>query len=374
MLDEDGSVVTENHIYCRQMQALAGCFEHTLIVCPFTQKQKDSVTSAYNLKTIDFIQLPNVGGSRIKDKIELVKTIPTWVSAFDKANKQADIIYLRMPNNLNIPGGLYFYFKKAKTFATYTGTWSNYKNEPLTYRFQKWMLKHLFNGPVWVYKDEEKKEKNIFKSYSPSFSESEWNEESIQVAERVRRYKNASITKPVFVTVGALVPNKNQQYVLETCKCLKAKGFSFTWYIVGDGTLKKEYEQFVSENSLQHCVIITGKKTYTELRAIYRSANFLVQPTLVEGFGKAPVEAMAHGVIPVLNKVAMANEMTGNGKRGYIFDATDQSSLQEIILKALGEQHLFGSMIENGRQYVKLQTLENWVNDFIYRINVFYSN
>jgi len=374
MLDSNGNIATENHIFRRQMEALASYFEHTILCCPFVNQKAGSVTSTYTLNKIEFIQLPNVGGSSLKHKLQIIKVIPVWIKAFQKAIKHADIVYLRMPNNLNIPGFFYFYIKRAKTFATYTGTWKNYKGEPFTYRFQKWILKNLFKGPVWVYTPEKCIQKNFFKNYSPSYSLREWDEETEQVNNRIINYKSYPISKPVFITVGSLVPYKNQQYILELCKQLREKNFSFHWYIVGDGLLRSEYEKFIEDNNLNCCISITGKKTYKELRELYRGSNFLVQPTLVEGFGKAPVEAMFHGVIPVLSKVPMADEMTGNGRRGYVFSVNDIKSLESLIYKIMGEENKFFSMIENGREYAKEQTLENWAKDYVQTINNFFKN
>lgn len=371
MLSKD-TVVTENHIFCRQMQALAAHFEHTMICCPFLKKSPNSVTSPYTNKNINFIQLPNVGGNTLKHKWQLLKAVPAWLKAFKKAAESADVVYLRMPNNLNIPGFFYFYFKHAKTFATYTGTWENYKKEPLTYRFQKWLLKNFFKGPVWIYTDKASDEKKFFKNFSPSYSLSEWHEETEQVNNRVNQYALRPLQKPVFITVGSLVAYKNQQYVLDVCKQLHEKKFSFFWYIVGDGSLKDEYIQFVNENNLNSYVSITGKKTYQELRALYRQSNFLVQPALIEGFGKAPVEAMFHGVIPVLSEVAMAAEMTGNGSRGYTFSVNDTKNLECLIYKMMNEQAKFGQMIGNGRNYAKEQTLEKWANDYVEAVMHFF--
>lgn len=372
MRDVAGNVVTENHIYCRQMQELAKHFEQTVIVCPFVAYTKENVVSGYTLPSLAFIELPNAGGSALKDKWQLIRTIPAWIKAFGKANKISDIVYLRMPNNLSIPGFFYYFFKNKKAFATYTGTWDNYQNEPATYRFQKWLLKHFFKGPVWIYVDEKPGDAHLLKGYSPSYSEAEWKEETMQVAYRADTYAAALITKPVFITVGALVPNKNQQYILETCKHLRDDGLSFYWYIVGDGYMKGVYEQFVRDHQLEDYVCIAGKKTYHQLRALYREANLLVQATLVEGFGKAPVEAMFHGVIPVLSKTAMAEEMTGNGIRGFTFDASVKESLFITIKNALGTQHVFNAMIHNGRHYVKHQTLESWAREYVEKMNAFF--
>lgn len=372
MRDNDGKAVTENHIYCRQIQELAKHFEHTVIVCPFVEFTKESVTSVYSLSSIEFIELPNVGGSKVSDKWKLIRTIPVWIKAFRKANKISDIIFLRMPNNLSIPGFFYFKFKRVKTFAVYTGTWNNYPGEPLTYQFQKWLLKHFFKGPVWIYVNQEPQHRRLLKGFSPSYSEAEWIEETEQVALRIKQYKGSRIEKPVFITVGALVPNKNQQYILETCKRLHDHGFSFFWYIVGDGYMKSNYETFIKQNALEPYVCLAGKKTYTELRALYREANFLVQATHIEGFGKAPIEGMFHGVIPLLSKTAMSAEMTGNGKRGFIFDSTDVNSLEEVIKYAFNKNNDLGDLVFAGRDYVKTHTLENWSKDLIQQNNKFY--
>lgn len=356
----DGSVSTENHIYCRQMQALAIHFEKTLIVCPFVAKSINSVTTTYEEPSIHFLPLPNAGGNSWRDKLQLIRMIPVWLKAFATAYKEADIFYLRMPNNLSIPGFFYFKLKHARAFASYTGTWNNYTGEPFTYRLQKWILRYLFNGPVWVYSNKPGNKTNLFSSISPSFSEAEWNYETIQVEEKKLMFVNKQVVRPVFITVGALVPNKNQQYVLDVCKHLREMNISFYWYIVGDGFLRSHYEQFVTENQLGDYVCIAGKKTYEALQVIYRKSNFIVQSSLVEGFGKAPIEAMCHGVIPLLSKTAMSEEMTANGLRGYTFDVADPYSLIHLITGLLDEQTKLSSLIDNGRRYVKEQTLELW--------------
>lgn len=372
MYDASGNAVTEVHIFCRQMQVLASMFQQTVICCPFVPYSDDKVTTAYTNNTINFIPLPNAGGNTVKDKLKLLTNIPAWLKGFRQAGKQADVVYLRFPNNLNIIGFFYFYFKGSKTFATYTGTWANYGGEPLTYRFQKWLLKHFFKGPAWLYIHEEKMGKNLFKGISPSYTRQEWEEETDQVTQRIERLNTQGIGKPVFVTVGGLNQNKNQQYILNACKVLHEEGFDFKLYVVGDGELKAAYQQFVTANSLQHCIEISGKKNYTQLRQIYREADFLIQATLVEGFGKVPIEGFFHGVVPMLNRVALAGEMTGNGKRGFVFDAGDVYNLVTLIKQAVTMKQQLVEMIVNGREYAKTHTLQNWAEAYVTTINEYY--
>ncbi len=370
--DTDGAAVTENHIYCKQMQALASAFQHTTVCCPFEKNIANDVTSKYTLGSMEFIPLPNVGGNSIKDKLAVLRAIPSWIRAFRKANASSDIVYMRFPNNLSIPGFFYFYFKKAKTFAQYTGTWEDYKTEPHTYRFQKWLLKKYFKGPVWVYAYELKNDGHLFMGISPSYTSQEWDDETGNVQQRIELYQNRKIEKPVFITVGALVANKNQRFILEAFKLLYEKSFSFCLYIVGAGPLMKEYNEFIKKNNLNKCVILAGKKTSAELQALYRQSHFIVQAPLAEGFGKVPIEGFFHGLLPFLNNVALAKNMTGNNERGFIFSAGDPAKLAGLIHEVMNDQSILPAMVANGRQYAKLFTIENWVNNYLGIINYYF--
>jgi len=300
--------------------------------------------------------------------LQILLTIPAWIKAFKKAEKQADIIYQRFPNNLNIPGFFYFYLKRSKVFATYTGAWQNYPGEPLTYRFQKWLLKSLFRGPVMAYINEEETGSNIFKTFSPSYTASEWDEEIERVNQKVTELESGSISAPVFITVGALVAGKNQQYILDTFKILNDDGFIFKLYIVGDGPLKETYSNFISQNGLQHKIFLTGKKKHTELRELYREADFIIQASLVEGFGKVPLEGFFHGVIPLLNNTGMAVELTGNSERGFLFSVNESNSLFNFIKNISAYDDLLPKLVINGRAYAKSQTIENWISGLNNRI------
>ncbi|MEP7318195.1 MAG: glycosyltransferase [Panacibacter sp.] len=361
--DTDKNVVTENHIFRRQMQAIATLFRHTTIYCPFDNLSADKVTSIYKTDSIQFNQLPKVGGNALKDKLKILFAIPLWFSAFKKASKDCGIIYQRFPNNLNIPGFFYFYFKRSKVFATYTGSWENYSGEPITYRLQKWLLKNFFRGPVMAYINPERQGHNIFKTFSPSYTASEWEEETEQVNIKIEQLQSGKILNPVFITVGALVESKNQILILNSFRTLRDEGFAFKLYIVGGGPLEEVYEKFITENRLQHHVFLTGKKTNIELRELYRESDFLIQSSLAEGFGKVPLEGLFHGVIPLLNNTGMAAELTGNGAHGLLFSAQEDAGLISLIKKISGSSESLPGTIKNGRAYAKSKTLETWSNN-----------
>jgi glycosyltransferase involved in cell wall biosynthesis len=359
----DGKFASENH------------FDSMVICCPFVEYNPSKVVSVYNNSSINFIPLPNVGGDGLKDKFKLLAAIPVWFKSFYKLNRQVDIVYQRFPNNLNIPGFFFFYIIRKKVFATYTGTWPYEPNQPFTYRFQKWLLRNLFRGPVWVYATEEKHlGKNIFPGFSPSYSLTEWNEETSQVKQRIEKLQQDPNKKLKLVTVGRLDANKNQVYVLKTCLLLQKANIPFHLTLVGEGPLKETYQQFVAENNLHEYVTITGGLNYQQLRQVYRQNDFVVQAAISEGFGKVPIEGFFHGLVPVLNQSALAPYMVDNGKRGFLFNASEEQGLFAVLqhIYSTLPAKLLGTMIEGGRIFAQSQTLENWAAGYHKKITEYF--
>ncbi len=370
----EGKIASENHIYIRQMQALNQYFEGMVICCPFVEYNPSKVVSVYESPSISFMPLPNVGGDTINDKFKLLAAIPVWFRSFYQLNKQVDIVYQRFPNNLNIPGFLFFYIIRKKVFATYTGTWPEEANQPITYRLQKWLLKNLFRGPVWVYANGENLGRNIFAGFSPSYTWREWDEETEQVAQRIERLQQQGISMLKMVSVGTLNANKNQMYILNTCLLLRQTGIPFQLSLVGEGPLKESYRQFVKENHLENQVTVVGGLNYQQLRVLYRKHDFVVQAAISEGFGKVPIEGFFHGLIPVLNQSALAPYMVDNGKRGFLFDATDSGSLFQSLkhIYSTSPAQLLQDMISGGRIFAQTQTLENWAEGYYKKITEYF--
>lgn len=360
----DGRIGTENHILLKQLEALAVYFNGVVLCCPFEKYDEDKVASYYSIPDLSTVPVPNVGGNNFCSKLALVKTIPVWWKAFKKVNKQTGIVYQRFPNNLNIPGFFYFYFKQKKVFATYTGTWDGYENEPATYRLQRWLLRKYFRGPVWVYSDTKINDARIRTGNSPSYSESVWHEETEQVNHRIEKLQQYPAGLLRMITVGAFVPNKNQQLILGACLKLYQAGIPFRLTLVGDGYLKESYRQFIQQHQLNYQIVIAGKKTAEELRVLYREHDFVVQAPLREGFGKVPVEGFFHGLVPVLSNVGMANTLIQQGKRGFVFERGNVESLFQVLKTVLADPQSLIHKIQSGRAFATSQTLEAWAKGY----------
>ncbi len=358
-----GEVATENHILLKQFEALATHFESVIICCPFISFNERLTYSIYQSSKISFIKVKNVGGNNVLDKVRIIANIPSWINAFKKVNASSDIVYQRFPNNINIPGLLYFYAIKKPVFATYTGSWDS-KNEPFTYRLQKKWLKKYFRGPVWVYS--KKIQSGKFRNgISPSYNSSVWEEEDLQVKARIKSIEQNGISCLKLVSVGSLVTNKNHKYILDACKLAKQKGITFQLIIVGDGPLKRHYLNFIAENGLEQDVHFVGKKDHAELRNIYRKSDFILQSPIKEGFGKVPIEGFFHGLTPIISNTEMASYITQNQEQGFVFNTDDDPSVVvNIFSKILDNPAAVITMINMGRSFAKAHTLESWAFEY----------
>ncbi len=66
-----------------------------------------------------------------------------------------------------------------------------------------------------------------------------------------------------------------------------------------------------------------------DLARIYQAASVLVYPSLFEGFGLPPLEAMAHGCPVVAARAGAIPEILGDA--ALLFDPTDVDALADAI-------------------------------------------
>ncbi|MCU0320979.1 MAG: glycosyltransferase [Chitinophagaceae bacterium] len=368
----EGLTGSDVHIFVRQMEALSKYFSEVVICCPFIQYNSGLVLTTYSNTKVSFIPLQKVGGNTVKDKLQLLLQIPKWLSAFSKANRFSDIVYQRFPNNLNIPGFFYFYFARKKVFATYTGTWEKNNTESLSYTFQKWLLQNFFKGPIGVYSNNLNLVGNVFSSFSPSYSETEWNEEAEQVEHKVQLLKQQHSVPLTMVTVGSFIEYKNQQYILDACLILHQQNIDFHLYMVGDGKLMYQYKNFVQQNRLQNNITFTGKLNYNDVRKIYRKVNFVVQSPTVEGFGKVPIEGYFHGALPLINNISMSGYITQQNTLGYLFSVEDRMALVNLLKEISIQPSVVVERIQKSRLFVRQFTLEAWANQYYQQIKKYY--
>jgi glycosyltransferase involved in cell wall biosynthesis len=104
------------------------------------------------------------------------------------------------------------------------------------------------------------------------------------------------------------------------------------------------------EGTAPEGVEVRGNVPTGELVDLYRRASALVFPSLYEGFGQPPIEAMACGCPVACSDVASLPEVVGNAAR--LFDPNDPEAIAAAVLDVLAAPEDWSARgLERARQF-----------------------
>ncbi len=110
-------------------------------------------------------------------------------------------------------------------------------------------------------------------------------------------------------------------------------------------------------------IILTGYVSDAELVNLYKHALLFVYPTLYEGFGIPPLEAMACSCPTIVSNTASLPEVCGEAS--YYIDPNDIHSIVQGITKLTRDENLRRELISRGLKRVELFDWETSRNKLI---------
>jgi glycosyltransferase involved in cell wall biosynthesis len=153
-----------------------------------------------------------------------------------------------------------------------------------------------------------------------------------------RLYRSASSpllhfeASPVFLCVGQLIPRKGIDRLLQAAATLQREGRSFSLAIVGSGMDKPALMQMATALGLRNTLFRDGV-TPDIVPRIYKSADFLIFPTLEDVWGLVVNEALLSGLPVLCSKYAgAASEIVPPEN---VFDPLDADAFVAILRRAL---------------------------------------
>jgi glycosyltransferase involved in cell wall biosynthesis len=149
--------------------------------------------------------------------------------------------------------------------------------------------------------------------------------------------------------VGNIKPHKNLVRMIEAFDELRTSGANedLKLLIIGDEISKlPALRRAVHKHKLHKHVRFLGYVSDETLAILYRLASVFVFPSLYEGFGLTPVEAMASGSPVVTSNVSSLPEVTGDA--AVLVDPYDVDSIAEGLRRVLTDPALAAEMRRKG--------------------------
>ncbi len=139
--------------------------------------------------------------------------------------------------------------------------------------------------------------------------------------------------------VGTIEPRKNLARLLDAFKACLVDWPTLKLVLVGKkGWLYESFFQRLQGLGLGKCVIFPGYVAEADLPAFYQLAEVFVFPSLYEGFGLGPLEAMACGTPVVCSNRSSLPEVVGDA--GLLVDPTDIAVLTAALRRVLADADL----------------------------------
>ncbi|WP_099331369.1 glycosyltransferase [Priestia aryabhattai] len=145
------------------------------------------------------------------------------------------------------------------------------------------------------------------------------------------------------LTVGRLATVKSYDKAIEVARLLKNAGYKFKWYIVGEGSERKNLQDLIDKYKLNDQFILLGKKLnpYTYMK----SCDIYVQTSSKEGFGLTVCEAKILQKPIVCTNFPTAKEIINNNVDGLIVDH-NINSIYNGITKYIDDNNFMKEVIK----------------------------
>ncbi|MFZ5918584.1 MAG: glycosyltransferase family 4 protein [Chloroflexota bacterium] len=167
--------------------------------------------------------------------------------------------------------------------------------------------------------------------------------------EAVRRRYN--LPQRFILSVGTVQPRKNYARLIEAFALSSSHFSTGHWDLViagGRGWLYEQLFERVEQLGLKDRVHWVGFVDDADLPALYNLTELFVFPSLYEGFGLPPLEAMACGVPVICSDVSSLPEVAAQA--ALMVDPLDVEGLAAAMQQGLEDQALRAALVARGLQ------------------------
>jgi glycosyltransferase involved in cell wall biosynthesis len=182
----------------------------------------------------------------------------------------------------------------------------------------------------------------IYNAYDERFGLEPREEDVIRVRERYQ------LQDEFVLYAGNVKPHKNLERLIEAFDLVRKRGMDHLKLVmIGDEISKyAALRRAVHSHQLHKYVRFLGYMPLETLAVLYRLAGVFVFPSLYEGFGLPPLEAMASGTPVVTSNVSSLPEVAGDA--ALLVDPYNSTAIADGIERVLRDVSLRATLREKG--------------------------
>lgn len=208
-----------------------------------------------------------------------------------------------------------------------------------------------------IYKDGKKEIKSISTASSDFWRKIEYSQK-----EKEDFYKKYKITKPFILYTGGIDNRKNVKSLIEAFSLLETIKKDYQLFIVcgklGETEIGKKLKTVAPKEHLTEGkeVIFTDYVSDEDMLMMYNLCDLFVFPSLGEGFGLTPLEAMKCGATVITSNSTSLPEVVGLEEA--MFDPTSIESISNKINDVLTDKKLYEKIKKNAEKRAELFSWE----------------
>lgn len=347
-----------------EVNYLINVFDEIIHVGMLHDKTPPSNTSAYVSDRIRFIPIEALGGKSINAKVKLLFKIPNVLRVVKKALSETDYFQFRAPTGIGVYVLPYLiYFTNKNGWYKYAGNWRQ-KNVPLSFRFQRWLLKYQ-NKPVTINGNWKNQLKNCLTFENPCLTEND-----ISKGNHIIRSKRKSNDDVELCFVGRLEPAKGYDLLIKVLNDLphNLRNSISQIHVVGEGLIENELLKI--KEHVRSKIKFYGLISRQEVHQIYVRSHALILPSKSEGLPKVLIEALNFGCIPIVTNMSSLSKYIKNNVNGLLLNDLNEVTLQVQITNfiEMSNQDYF-TMINSSKEILSKFTYSYYNRRIEYLIN-----
>jgi 1,4-alpha-glucan branching enzyme len=160
--------------------------------------------------------------------------------------------------------------------------------------------------------------------------------------------------EPYFLFLGAMIARKNTPFIVQLFSEANKAGLRAHLVLAGEGPELMVVRQLVRKVGLCDRIHLLGAVTREQQLALYRGATAFLFPSLMEGFGFAPAEAMACGTPAIVSNRGSLPEIVDHGVNGFVLPLEDSiQTWTEVLIRLTTNGSLLKQMRLSAAQIIR---------------------